>query len=769
MEHKFKFEQRVSKEIFENKYQIRGETTPHEVFMRVAEEIAEAEKTPELKEIWKNRFYDIMDQGLFFPAGRPLANARIDSPMKQYANCFVIEIEDNMESITQALSDYMMILKKSGGVGFNISKLRPKNSALSVGGESTGPLSFCEIFNTASKTISANHRRGATMIVMNIDHPDIEEFITYKRGDENAKLTQANISVGITDAFMQAVEKDENWELVFDGKVYKTVKAKYLWDAIMQNSMKFAEPGVLFLDSLNSGNSLNWLHALDTTNPCAEQPLPAYTGIDGVKYYGSCNLGSVNLSKMVINPFSDNAYLDYHLLTTAISVGVRFLDNVIDRIQLPIEATENEMYASRRIGLGFMGFGDMFNKLKIRYGSPDSKEFTKKLAVFFQETAFQASIDLAQEKSPCPIMTDTTNKSKYVGTPYISKLPSNIKNQIYQYGIRNTHILSVAPTGTIALTAGNNTSGGIEPPFALEYNRKIKTGPKDEDFRVETVYDESWLSYQSLGEHFGKEVVVPDYFTVAHEVDPYDKLDIISIWQKHICTAISNTTNLKADFTYDEYVNLYKYGWEVGCKGVTAFWEGGLLAPILSRTKDSTDKREESKIEYHYAPPRPKDLECDIHEITVNKTKMLFVVGLLHGAPYEIFVDNDVSKIEGVANHTKGIVRKRKKGCYDLIINQEVVATDLSNTFEKDYLSLARSLSMGLRHGVPLQFIVAQMGKDVNFGSFQKGISRVLKVYIAEGEEVKSHNKIACPECGGKVVFHDGCQQCLDCGNSKCS
>lgn len=766
-EKRFNFDQKVSKEVFENKYQIRGENTPHEVFYRVAEEIAEAEKTPELKAEWKKKFYDIMDRGLFFPAGRPLANARIDSPMKQYNNCFVLQIEDSMESITQAIQDYMMILKKSGGVGFNISKLRPKDAPLSVGGVSTGPLSFCEIFDTASKTISAHHRRGATMIIMNCDHPDIEAFVTYKRGDENKKLTQANISVGVTDAFVEAVENDDDWDLIFEGTVHKTVKARDLWEKIMENSMKFAEPGVLFLDAFNRGNALNWHHNLDTTNPCGEQNLPAYIGLDGKKYYGSCNLGSINLSNMVVDPFTDEAFINWPLVAEAVTTGVRFLDNVIDRIELPLEAIENELYASRRVGLGFMGLGDLFNKMKIKYGSEESKALAKEIAFKFQMFSFMASINLAKEKGMAPILQEENALNKYVNSQYIQNLSEDLRTGILTYGVRNTHLTSIAPNGTIALTVGNNTSGGIEPPFALEYNRKIKTGQGEDDYVIETVYDESWLKYQSADEHFGKEVEVPEYFTVAYEVDPYDKIDIISIFQERICTAISNTTNLRADFTYEEYKNLYLYGWKKGCKGVTTFWEGGSLAPVLS-TKEARGKKDRDEIVYQYAPARPKDLECDIHEITVNKQRMLFAVGLYGEKPYEVFCEiNDDNHVD-CSKHKHGIIQKRKKGCYDLIIDGQVVAQDLSHTFNEDFLSLARTLSMSLRHGVPLQFICDQMNKDSKFGSFQKGIARVLKTYIKEGEEVKSRNNNTCPECGGRLVYTDGCKQCIDCGMSYC-
>jgi len=915
------FKQKVSEDVFKMKYQVRGENSPEEVFQRVAEEIAEAENTPEKKEYWRDRFYDAIYNGEFIPAGRPLANARIDTPMKQYLNCFVINIEDSMDSITEALSDYMKILKESGGVGFSLSKLRPAGASLSKGGESTGPLSFARIFNEASKTISALNRRGATMMVLDISHPDIEEFITIKRGDENKELTQANISVAVSNAFMEALENKEKWDLTFEGKVYKTVNATDLWDKIMENSMKYAEPGVLFIDKINSENNLTYLYKLEATNPCftgdtlvntenvvipikdlaeighgdftvpsakgqsyinnghhwsigkqkakafctgykkvitiglsngvyftctpdhflalsyggyieaskslnsylystyindrsmkieddkkeavyvedvidsgevalvydltveedhnffiklykedqtscdilvhncGEQPLPAFTAEDGSKHAGACDLGSINLNKMVIDPFTSNAKFNWPLLQTTIITGVRFLDNVIDRIKLPLESIENDMYSTRRIGLGFMGLGDMFAKLGIEYGTTKSKKFASELTKTIKEVSYLSSVDLAVEKGSFPDL-DKYGRDKYLNSSdFMKRMDADIKNIILKKGIRNAFINSLAPSGTIALTVGQNTSGGVEPPFALQYDRKIRTEKSEEDFFTETVYDAAWLEYLDYlkDNHFEFNGDVPSYFKVAHDIDPYDKIDVIANIQEHIDTAISNTTNLPKEFTMEEYKNLYAYGYKKGLKGLTTFWDGGNLAPILStETVENKDR---------VTPARPKDLPCVIKNTKVKGINFTILIGLLDGKPYEIFVTHDDPLLKGA---TEGVITKRGKNTYDLYSPKDnLVIKDLSKAFDQSYGVLSRLVSMSLRHEVPLQFIVGQLLKGKEFVSFEKAVARELKKFIGHKEKVLV--KATCEECGSSnLIYIEGCKTCADCNWSKC-
>lgn len=481
--------------------------------------------------------------------------------------------------------------------------------------------------------------------------------------------------------------------------------------------------------------------------------------------YAVCCLSSINLPAFVKRAFTPEATFDMDSFTRTIEIGVRFLDNVLTRTNYPLDAIEKMSTDWRRIGLGFTGLADTFAMIGVPYGSAESKVLAEEIANTLRIHSYMASIALAKEKGSFP----KCDPEKLLAGGFIGRKvwPTEVIEGIKKYGLRNIGLNTTAPVGTTSLSVGNNCSSGIEPIFSLEYNRRVRQSADTDDVKVEKVYDKAWLDYiKFLGREPNE---IPVFFNTTVEVDIDDGMEIQAIFQNHIDHSISKTLNLPPGTTIEQYQDIYKKAYNLGLKGLTTFNPEGSMKGILEyNTKDKKDEREEGEIEYHYAPPRPKDLECDIHEITVNKTKMLFVVGLLGGSPYEIFVDNEAPKTYKFSKHKKGVIRKRKKGCYDLLINDDVIVSDLSHTFEKDFLSLARSLSMSLRHGVPLQFIVTQMGKDSNFGSFQKGISRVLKMYIAEGEEVKSHNKKVCSECGGKIVYQDGCVMCLDCGSSKC-
>jgi len=1115
----WEWRQNISKEIFDTKYKLHGEKDIDEVFSLVAREISSSEKGKNKKK-YEEQFYDVMSKGLFCPAGRVLANARPNGKIKNYNNCFVIDIQDSMESITDAIKEYMTILQHGGGVGINISHLRPKGAAISKGGASSGVMSFLEIFNTASETIKVGGgRRGASICILNVDHPDIEEFITYKQGDKNGKLKNFNISVGITDKFMQAYKEDKDWNLIFNGKIYKTVKAKYLYELLTKNAMEYAEPGIFFLDTANKYNNLYNEFTIESTNPCfssdtlittkqgiypiidlvgkkidifdgnkwkeidnfrktgenkeiyrvtlnsgiyfdvtdyhefilkdgtrkktielikgdnlefnnkietygnisekgayvkgfllgdgflkrnkkdplkdravlflykpkficknrikesleelpiinsyknmtvedihfneydiigsnlkrisvsgivardkdlykyageykktfplnifnydeesklkfiaglmdadgtslnshkrfgfqfsckhkefiinflrllnsvgiygkisqdtrkrkitsynnktyyfnttyritipqsyaiklskkvdtiggfsrikshadknisykvkfkynkvnsveslnkyedvycctiknehkflinggiiigqcGEQPLEAYSDNKGNKFYGSCNLGSINLSKMVTNPFSEKAEVDWKNLKYAIETGVRFLDDVIDAMEAPLKYIGNEMKRIRRIGLGFMGWGDMLAMMRIPYNSEDAIEFANIIGKFFRDVAYDYSIDLAKEKGSFPIL----NKQEYLNGNFIKQLPNDIKNKIKKYGIRNSFLLSCAPSGTISFSVGNNCSSGIEPIFSLRYDRKIRIGGTN-DTKTETVYDYGYLKYLDIVSDVND---IPDYFVTAHDVLPKQKIDMISMWQKYIDTAISNTTNIKKDFSYDDFKDLYAYAFESGLKGFTTFWEGGQLKGILSTEKENTDT-----IIRKNAPKRPSELNCDIYEISSDKEKYIILVGKMDdGSLYEIFVTKNSDNKLDMEKHKTGKIVKINKGQYNLVVNHEGVKTiieDIGNTFDGMLGTLARLVSMSLRHGTPLQFIIQQLAKDKNFLGFERVVSRVLKKYIKDGEHVVTSD--LCPECQNKLIYIDGCMSCQNCGWSKC-
>lgn len=916
--------QPISREIFEKKYNLYQETEL-EVFRSISKEVASPERE-EVREYWEEEFFNLISSTQFIPAGRILANARPFSKLKNYNNCFTISIKDDMQEIYNALKEDAMISKMGGGVGFNVSGIRPKGDILSRGGEASGPLSFLKVFNESAKIImTGGQRRAAHIAIMNVDHPDIEEFITIKQGDKNKELTQFNISVGLTDAFMEAVDNDEDWNLQFDGKVYKTVKARDLYNKIAENAYEHNEPGIFNLDTVNRYNNGWYMYYIQEVNPCftgdtiiatadgrngtpikqlaeenkefnvysarkktqgnrpglskwkaeikkatafktgtrkvitvnlsdgtsfkctpdhllarpdgsyveardsegvelekfkdenekpIKEDLNVYldsrifvesiedkneiedvydltvednhnfyilTNTDDDKFlnssgclvhncgeqpipaYNVCDLGAMNLTKFVRSPFTDDAYFDFHSFFKSVAKAVRFLDNVLDATDYPLEKIRQQATKNRRIGLGFTGLADAFAMLGVKYGSNESKYLSEEIGKALRDASYEASIDLAEEKGAFENFEE-----KFLESNFVKTLENKTQERIKKYGIRNVNLNTVAPTGTTSFSLGQNCSSGIEPIFSLQYDRKIRTG-RGEETTTETVYDYAWLQYQEIT----GEAEAPDYFTTTMDVDPYDAIDIQAIFQKYIDASISKTANLPMGYTFDQYKDLFRYAYKRGLKGFTSFNPEGSLAGILSYSKD--DKKKESELSPEYveranASKRPNELECDIHQISVNKEKHIVLVGKLNGSLYEMFVTkNSDGKID-INNHKTGIIRKEKKGHYNLIIKngvEKVVVDDIGKSFDNIYGSLSRFVSMSLRHGVPLQFIVEQLQKDSNFISFEKAVSRVLKKYIKEGEKVMTNQK--CPECKGDLVYRDGCLSCPACGWSKCS
>lgn len=755
--------QPISKEIFEMKYNIHGQDSVEEIFDSISEEIASCEKN---KSQTKKRFYDQLISGKFIPAGRILANARPESPMKNYNNCFTIEIQDSMEGIYDALKEDALIGKMGGGVGFNISHLRPKDSKISKGGESSGPLSFASIFDASAKTIhTGGGRRGAHIAIMNVDHPDIEEFITIKQGDKNKALTQFNISVGITDAFIKAVKEDGDWDLKFEGKVYRTIKARDLYDKMVKNAYMNNEPGIFNLDHVNQESNSWYLYDIEQVNPCGEQPLPPY---------GVCDLGAINFSNFVSHAFTDQAEIMWDELRESIHTAVRFLDNVLSVTEYPLDKIKERSLNERRIGLGFTGFANMLTQMKIKYGSEESIELIHNLGSFLRDEAYLESIELAKEKGEFPSL----DREKYVKSGFCKRLPKSIRQSILDHGIRNIALLTVAPTGTTSLSVGQNCSSGIEPIFSLSYNRKYRKGNNDET-EQQTVYDKSWLEYLAheatpeqakealLGHEV--EVPVPDYFVTTMNVDIRQSIDVQAVWQQYIDASISKTANLPNNMTYEEYKDLFLYAYDKGLKGFTSFNPNGNLKGILEYNEPKKKDEKMEYIERHMAPGRPDELNCDIHEITVQGAKWIVLVGKLHGSLYEIFVDENTDKAIDVNHHKYGTIKKNGRGKYSLIIKngeEKVVVENLAETMDATYGVMARMTSMALRHGTPLQFVVDQMSKSKHFMGFERAVSRVLKKYIKDGEKVMTGD--VCPECNETLIYKDGCVQCLSCGWSKC-
>lgn len=750
----FTFKQPVSREIFEKKYMLHNEESPEVVFSGIAREIAMAEKPEKRKEI-ETLFYRHLSEGKIIPAGRILANARPESPMKNYNNCFTIDVEDSMEGIYDSLKEDAMISKMGGGVGFDISKLRPKGDSLSRGGESSGIISFLRIFDQSAKTImTGGQRRSAHIALLDISHPDVEEFIAIKQGDSNMELTQFNISIKITDKFIEAVEKDSDWNLEFDGRVYKTIKARELYDKLAHNAFMHNEPGIFNADRVEQYNNGYWAFRMDRVNPCGELVMPAYS---------LCCLSAVNLGKFIVNPFEDNAYFHFDAFAESVGAAVRFLDNVLDRTAYPLEKIEVFSKQWRRIGLGFTALGDALAMLKLPYDSDKAIEFGGKMAKALRDASYTASAELATEKGAFP----ACDIDRLLEANFIRKLNPETREKIKQNGLRNIQLNTVAPTGTTSLTVGNNCSSGIEPIFALQYDRNIRTGKGDETVR-ETICDDAWLIYR---EKYPEADInhLPDYFRTTLNIDPYKAVDMQGIIQEYIDHSISKTLNLPPGTSFEEYKNLYLYAYHKGLKGFTTFNPEGSMKGIL----EYNEKTAEKSVPRMHAPKRPTELKGEAHFFKHNGHGSLILSGFLEGSLFEIFC-LEVSTETGMAIDTRKQVRivKEASSHYNLsyfdLDGNEKVLEDITKQYDSANSSLARFISMSLRHGTALQFIIEQLNKDTQFANFERVISRVLKKYIKNGEEVVAGEK-NCVECNGQLVFKDGCVVCPECGWSKCS
>lgn len=485
----------------------------------------------------------------FLPAGR--VQSAMGSPKAVTAfNCFVSgTIEDSMDSIMQAACDAAETMRRGGGIGFDFSNIRPDGSHIvSLDSSASGPVSFMQIFDAVCDTIvSAGHRRGAMMAVLRVDHPDIEKFIRAKKNDN--VLTNFNISVGVTDEFMEAVQKDGDFDLKFKGEVYSTINARMLWDEIQRNNWDWAEPGILFLDRINEDNPLKYIETISATNPCGEQPLPPH---------GACLLGSFNLTQYI-----ELGTFNYSQLKLDIPHVVRSMDNVIDRTKYPLPEQEKEARRKRRIGLGITGLANTLTLLGMKYGTTVAVNFTRKVMRTLTYTAYEASSDLAKEKGSFPFFRD----QQYLESGFVSRLPEDLKEKIRTNGIRNSHLISIAPTGTISFTA-DNISSGIEPVFALEYDRTVQTpaGPtivKMEDYAYHSCGAKGETSDSlSTDEHLAMQIAV----------------------QPYIDSAVSKTINVGADVTFTEFKDIYMKAWKGKLKGVTTFRAAGKRYGILNVT-----------------------------------------------------------------------------------------------------------------------------------------------------------------------------------------
>jgi ribonucleoside-diphosphate reductase alpha chain len=784
----------LSHQIWDMKYRLkRPDGTPIDVsvedsWRRVARAAAEAE-APEKRIEWETAFADALADHRFLPAGRILAGAGTGRAVTLF-NCFVMgTVPDDLAGIFAHLREAALTMQQGGGIGYDFSTLRPKGAEVKgVGADASGPVSFMDVWDSMCRTImSAGARRGAMMGTLSCSHPDIEEFIEAKRAPE--RLRNFNLSVLVSDAFMAKVEADEPWDLTFDGKVYKTVSARALWDRIMRATYDAAEPGVIFIDRVNALNNLSYCETIYASNPCGEQPLPPY---------GACLLGSINLAKLVDRPFTDEARLDEDELARLSRVAVRFLDDVIDISRFPLEAQEAEAKAKRRIGLGVTGLADALIFCRVRYGSAESLRLIERWLQIVRDEAYRTSAALAQEKGAFPLF----DRDAYLARPNIAALPDDIRAAIAAHGIRNGLLTSIAPTGTISLFA-DNVSSGIEPVFAPSYTRNVLL--PDGTRREEKVTD---FAYGRFRELFGEETGLPAYFVTAQSLSPAEHVAVQAAAQTYIDSSISKTINCPAGISFEDFKDVYRTAYEKGCKGCTTYRPNAVTGAVLA-AEESADVPAVRVVPVAGAivtplagvqsgaartalALAPRALERAEGGDIVYMTKPLDRPGELTGHTYKVRWPDLDHAFYITINDIEQDGRKRP---FEIFINSKNMEHYAWT------VALTRMISAVFRRGGDVSFVVEELKAvfDPRGGQWMGGryipsllaaIGEVIERHLvdigfmarpdgAESDAQRAAAAIAgaegaavrrCPRCGAAGLIRlEGCDTCINCGYSRCA
>ena len=737
-----------------------GDQSVEDSWRRIARALAVVEDQPDA---WEDRFYGALEDFKFLPAGRITSGAGTGRSVTLF-NCFVMgTIPDDMSGIFDALREAALTMQQGGGIGYDFSTIRPKGAEVKgVGADASGPLSFMDVWDAMCRTImSAGSRRGAMMATMRCDHPDIEDFISAKA--DAARLRMFNLSVLITDAFMEAVKADGPWELQFEGKVYHTIQARDLWNRIMQATYDFAEPGVIFIDRINHANNLNYVETIAATNPCGEQPLPPY---------GACLLGSINLARLVADPFEHAARLDEAQLNELVTTAVRMMDNVVDASRFPLEAQRQEAQAKRRIGLGVTGLADALLMVGLRYGSDQAARQTEHWLRAIASAAYLASVELAKEKGAFPLF----DAERYLASGTMQGMDDDIRAAVAQHGIRNALLTSIAPTGTISLYAGN-VSSGIEPVFAYAYTRKVLQ--TDGSRTEEEVVDYAVALWR---EKFGDKPL-PDYFVNAQTLAPADHVKMQAAAQRWVDSSISKTINCPEDISFEAFKGVYLQAWDNGCKGCTTYRPNDVTGSVLSvsEAEDKTPGEAPAQV--------PGDFPVDGGEI-VYMSEPLDRPNALEGNTYKLKWPDSNHAIYITIND---VVLNGHRRPFEVFINSKNMEHFAWT------VALTRMISAVFRRGGDVSFVVEELKAvfDPRGGAWMQGkyvpsilaaIGGILEQHMiqtgflsGEGMGLKSDPQAqvvnltegsrgaACPACGEYGMrMVEGCMTCPSCGHSKC-
>ncbi len=762
----------ISRQIWDMKYRLKApDGTPVDedvagTWARVALAAAQAE-APEARNKAALDFAQALAGHRFLPAGRILAGAGTARNVTLF-NCFVMgRVDDDMGAIFANLREAALTLQQGGGIGYDFSTLRPKGAPVAgVAADASGPVSFMEVWDAMCRTImSAGSRRGAMMATLSCDHPDIEGFIEAKRTP--GRLSMFNLSVLVSDEFIAAVKADALWDLVFNDRIYKTLRARDLWDRIMRATYDYAEPGVIFIDRINAENNLSYCEEIRATNPCGEQPLPPY---------GACLLGSINLAKLVKHPFEDEAALDEEELKRLTKTAVRLLDDVIDISRFPLPEQRAEAEAKRRIGLGVTGLADALIFCRARYGSPESITLIDRWLEVLSHAAYEASADLAAEKGAFALF----DREKYLARPNIERLPEAIRDKIAAHGIRNGLVTSIAPTGTISLFA-DNVSSGIEPVFAYSYTRKVLMA--DGSRREETVSD---YAYRAFRAKFGEEALLPDYFVSTQTLVPDDHLAVQAAAQRHVDSSISKTINVPAEIGFEAFKDVYLKAYDLGCKGCTTYRPNMVTGAVLSTETKPPEESAQASLPLEL----PRIASAVRAGGVVYMTKPLDRPELLPGQTYKIkWLDSDHAFYITVND----IEQDGRRRPFEIFINSKNMEAYGWT------LALTRMISAVFRRGGDVSFVVDELKAvfDPRGGQWMGGryvpsllaaIGEVIERHLVaigfmaprESHEATAEMKAVavaaegapartCPRCASpSLVKLEGCDTCVSCGYSRC-
>ena len=734
----------ISHEVWDMKYRLKDqdgsavEGSIEDTWWRVAKAVAQAEPV-EQREKRAAAFFGLLENFRFLPAGRILAGAGTGRQVTLF-NCFVMgTIPDSLDGIFTALKEAALTMQQGGGIGHDFSTIRPRGAPVKgVGADASGPISFMDVWDAMCRTImSAGTRRGAMMGTMRCDHPDIESFIASKQ--TASRLRNFNLSVLVTDSFMAAVKADAEWPLLFEGVTYRIVQARALWDKIMRATYDYAEPGVIFIDRINADNNLSYCETIACTNPCGEQPLPAY---------GACLLGSMNLTRFVGAPFSPQARLKDEELACAVTLAVRFMDNVIDVSRYPLPQQQAEAKAKRRIGLGVTGLADALAMCGLRYGAKEAAAAAAHWMELIERSAYLASIDLARERGAFPLF----DAKSFGFSGHATGLAPFIRSAITESGIRNGLLTSVAPTGTISLLAGN-VSSGIEPIFSIRYERKILQ--PDGSSRTEKVTDYAaglWWQMQ------GEDAPLPEVFVTAETLTPADHLVMQAAVQKHVDSSISKTINIPVESTFEAFRTVYEDAYDLGLKGCTTYRPNAVTGSVLSTGAKVSAVAGHTPMErgevlpgYSYKLKWP-ETDHAIY-ITVND-----VIADGVRRPFEIFINSkNMEHYAWTVALTRMISAVFRRGG-----DVSFVVEELKAVFDP------RGGQWVAGRYVPS--LLAAIGGVIERHMIETGFLPRSGLESSSAMAASTERRAGCPRCGERsLVFMEGCSTCQSCGYSSCN